>query len=289
MTAHRWMVRPCDRRDIATIRHLSYFNFHTHNHLDWQRLEDYLFQDHGRVWVCVEQNRIIAALGLSEVVDGACWIRFMVASDDHQPRVALKHLFYQVALQENQNGLSTIFSLIMRDWLRDQLLQWGFSPIEEIITLERRYSPVADPQPHADLELMPISLDRLDDVYQVDQHAFVSPWQMSQREIRAAIRASHYNRLLYIDHQAVGYQITTLNSSISHLARLAVLPAWQGYGIGAGLLQDMLYYFQRRKIYASTVNTQQSNDRSLRLYTRYAYQRNGYNLPVWVAHLKEIV
>lgn len=289
MLGNRWLVRPCDRRDIAAIRHLSYVNFHTHNHLDWQRLDDYLFQDHGRVWVCVEQNRIIAAIGLSEVVAGVCWIRFIVASDDHQPRLVLQHLFYQVALQEKQSGLETIFSLVMRDWLRDQLLQWGFNPIEEIITLERRYSPVADPQPHSDLELVPISLDRLEDVYQVDQHAFAPPWHMSQREIRSAIRASHYNRVLYIDHQPVGYQITTLNNSISHLARLAVLPSWQGYGIGAGLLQDMLYYFQRRKIYASTVNTQQSNERSLRLYTRYAYQRNGYNLPVWAVQLKEMI
>ncbi|MGV2438025.1 MAG UNVERIFIED_CONTAM: hypothetical protein LVT10_26690 [Anaerolineae bacterium] len=73
MMPHRWEVRPCDRRDVAGIRRLSEINFHTHHHLDWQRLDDYLFQDFGRVWVCVEQNQIIAALGLSEMMQGTCW------------------------------------------------------------------------------------------------------------------------------------------------------------------------------------------------------------------------
>ncbi len=286
---HRWEVRPCDRRDIAGIRRLSEINFHTHHHLDWQRLDDYLFQDFGRVWVCVEQNQIIAALGLSEMMQGTCWLRFMVASDDHQPRNALQHLFEQVMLQESKNGLHSVFSLIIRDWLRPILTQCGFRWVEEIVTLERLRSAVADPQPHPDLQLLPISLERLDDVVQVDQQAFGPPWHMQPREIRAAIRTSHYNRILYIDRQPVGYQLTTLNHSSCHLARLAVHPHWQGSGIGAGLLQDMLYYFQRRKIFYSTVNTQQSNDRSLRLYTRYDYKLTGSDLPVWVAHLKEMI
>ncbi|MFZ4827319.1 MAG: GNAT family N-acetyltransferase [Phototrophicaceae bacterium] len=289
MIQNRWVVRPCDRRDIAGIRSLSYFNFHVYHHLDWQRLDDYLFQNYERVWVCVEQNRIIAAIGLSDMAQGTCWLRFMVASDDYKPHTALKHIFQYIAQQESQHGLHSIFSLITRDWLHVPMSQWGFSEVEEIVTLERRHSLVADPQPHPDLQLSPISLDRLEDVYEVDQHAFEAPWHMQQREIRMAIRTSHYNRILYIDRHPVGYQFTTLNSSTSHLARLAVHPQWQGYGIGAGLLQDMLYYFQRRKIYASTVNTQQSNERSLRLYTRYAYQPNGYNLPVWMATLKEMI
>jgi RimJ/RimL family protein N-acetyltransferase len=34
-----------------------------------------------------------------------------------------------------------------------------------------------------------------------------------------------------------------------------------------------------------TVNTQASNHRSQRLYLRYGFERNGYDLGVWQAHL----
>jgi hypothetical protein len=61
-------------------------------------------------------------------------LRFMVASDDHQPRNALQHLFEQVMLQESKNGLHSVFSLIIRDWLRPILTQCGFRWVEEIVT-----------------------------------------------------------------------------------------------------------------------------------------------------------
>jgi ribosomal protein S18 acetylase RimI-like enzyme len=66
---------------------------------------------------------------------------------------------------------------------------------------------------------------------------------------------------------------------------LAILPAAQGQGVGAQLLSDMVMRFTRRGFRSFTVNTQETNERSQRLYQRFGFVRNGYDLPVWFIHL----
>jgi ribosomal protein S18 acetylase RimI-like enzyme len=62
---------------------------------------------------------------------------------------------------------------------------------------------------------------------------------------------------------------------------LAVLPDMQGKRIGAVLLDNLISKFNRRGVRSLTVNTQQSNIRSQRLYARYGFHRNGFDLPIW--------
>ncbi len=83
--------------------------------------------------------------------------------------------------------------------------------------------------------------------------------------------------------QIVGYQLSTLYFDGAHLARLAISPVAQGKGVARALLSDVLTRFDRRGVRTMTVNTQSSNLRSQRLYTGYGFERNGYDLPVWIA------
>jgi ribosomal protein S18 acetylase RimI-like enzyme len=83
----------------------------------------------------------------------------------------------------------------------------------------------------------------------------------------------------------VGYQLSTFYYEGGHLARLAVAPHAQATGVGNLLLADLIQRFARRGIYAITVNTQSSNERSTRLYTRYDFAPTGYNLAMWMTNL----
>ena len=51
------------------------------------------------------------------------------------------------------------------------------------------------------------------------------------------------------------------------------------------LVSSMLRYFWRRGVYGVTVNTQESNLASQRVYTRLGFSRTGFDLPVWLAEL----
>ena len=55
----------------------------------------------------------------------------------------------------------------------------------------------------------------------------------------------------------------------------------QGKRVGAILLHDLLTRFSKRGVQTMTVNTQASNIISQRLYQRYKFFRNGFDLPIW--------
>jgi ribosomal protein S18 acetylase RimI-like enzyme len=79
--------------------------------------------------------------------------------------------------------------------------------------------------------------------------------------------------------------MSTLYFDGGHLARLAVLPAARSQGVGRMLVTSMLHHFWRRGVFGVTVNTQESNIASQRLYTRLGFERTGFDLPVWLARL----
>jgi ribosomal-protein-alanine N-acetyltransferase len=137
-------------------------------------------------------------------------------------------------------------------------------------------------------EDLTIRLARAEDLpimAQVDQAAFSPPWQMTLSEIRQAERISANCTVAIYEGQIVGYQLSTLYFDGAHLARLAVAPNMQRKGVGSALLSTVLRTFARRGVFSMTVNTQSSNEVSQRLYLRYDFRHNGYNLPVWMAEI----
>jgi GNAT superfamily N-acetyltransferase len=71
----------------------------------------------------------------------------------------------------------------------------------------------------------------------------------------------------------VGYAITGRADHRGYVQRLAVDPSAEGTGVGATLLIDGLRWLRRWGARDALVNTQEGNERSLRLY-----QRTGFVL-----------
>ena len=65
-----------------------------------------------------------------------------------------------------------------------------------------------------------------------------------------------------------GYAITGRAEHRGYVQRLAVAPEVEGQGMAAALLVDGLRWLQRRSTREAVVNTQEGNERSLRLYQR---------------------
>ncbi|MEK9164044.1 MAG: GNAT family N-acetyltransferase, partial [Chloroflexota bacterium] len=66
-----------------------------------------------------------------------------------------------------------------------------------------------------------------------------------------------------------------------HLARLAVLPDWQGRGVGRALLSGVVDHFDSAGTPMITVNTQHDNTASLKLYQLFGFENTGEHFPVW--------
>jgi len=118
-------------------------------------------------------------------------------------------------------------------------------------------------------------------VRQVDASAFKVLWQNSQPSLEMALKQASIATVAEDGTGLLGYQISTTSHMGGHLARLAVLPAYQGRKIGNALVNDLLRQFVRRGIFRVTVNTQADNLISLKLYEKMGFLRTGETYPVY--------
>ncbi|MFQ3566013.1 MAG: GNAT family N-acetyltransferase [Aggregatilineales bacterium] len=273
------------RRNRHGVRELTAHNYYAHVHLDWQETDQWLDEEAVPIRLAWQHGRLIGVLATSAPFQQTSWIRLAAVRDHHDADWVLKALWDDIKVELRALGVHTVAWLLVRDWPMPFAEQLGFYPTEEIVTLRR--SDQSAP-PDMTNETLLIRLSREEDLplmAAVDQAAFGPPWQMTLRELRQAERSAAHCTVAERHGLIVGYQISTLYFDGSHLARLAVAPAEQGHGVGSQLLGEALRYFARRGVYTTTVNTQASNLISQRLYLRFGFRHNGFNLPVLTAHL----
>lgn len=110
-------------------------------------------------------------------------------------------------------------------------------------------------------------------VLAVDHRAFEPFWRLDEQGLLDALGATNAVRFRVADDprhpgRVAGYAITGRAEQRGYVQRLAVAPDVEGQGLAAALLLDGLRWLQRRSTRDAVVNTQEGNERSLRLYQR---------------------
>ncbi len=279
-------VTPYQRRNRHAVRDLIFRSYRTHTHLDWHETDQWLEEGERYPMRLVWQNqRLQGVLATSEPLDGTCWVRIAALTDHGDPQPTMRLLWSSLTADLRARGVRTVALLLIRNWLAAYMTALGFTFSEEIITFRRPPAMIPATVPPEDVRIRLTEPRDLPTLITVDHAAFAPLWQMENNEIRQAERISAACTVAEVGTEMVGYQLSTLYFDGAHLARLAVVPKLQGNGIARALLADVLQRFERRGVRAMTVNTQASNLRSQRLYTGFGFERNGYDLPVWIAHL----
>jgi ribosomal protein S18 acetylase RimI-like enzyme len=279
-------ITPYERRHRHAVRDLIFRAYRTHTHLDWQETDQWL--DEGEqhparlVWQGTHLQGIIAT---SAPLNQTCWLRIVCISDQADAQHVVTLLWEALLPELRAEGIHTVALLLVRNWIATYATALGFHFVEEIITFRRPQLAIPPEAPPTDLTIRLTQPEDLSTILRVDNSAFVPPWQMEGEELRQAERISAICTVAEIDHQIVGYQLSTLYFDGAHLARLAVAPDAQGIGVARSLLIDLLHRFERRGVYSMTVNTQSSNLRSQHLYTGFGFERTGYDLPVWMTDI----
>jgi [ribosomal protein S18]-alanine N-acetyltransferase len=272
------------RRHLQPIRDLLFHSTNVHSHLDWLDSDQWLETGDTITYLAWQRGRLIGMIALSAPLNGSTWIRLAAVSDHIEPESVLCLIWNEIIPQLRQLNVHTVGLLIINDWVARYAPTLGFQYGEEIITLERSgyvIPPAVANQPR-------IRVAEMRDIPQLatlDQAAFNPPWQMSLYDLRQAYRIASSCTVAVQEELILGFQISTFFFDGAHLARLAVHPNAQGKGIGGSLLSNLLERYTRRSIHVMTVNTQESNHQSRRLYQRFGFEPNGYNLPYWFAHL----
>jgi ribosomal protein S18 acetylase RimI-like enzyme len=282
-------IEPYHARDRQQVRALIARSEKSHVHLDWHEVEAWLGSVHVPAWLAWEGGRLVGVMAVSEPLGGACWVRLAAAADGHDARAVLAQVWQPLAAELHGLGVRECAFLLIRAWTEALAPVLGFTRSEQIITLARGSSGARPAFPPPPVTLRTAYEADLPGIEAVDHRAFAPPWQMTAADLAGALHAAAFARVAVASEgtarRIVGYQICTLYFDGAHLARLAVAPDMQGQSVGAALVEDAITHFGARGVHAMTVNTQGNNTASQRLYARFGFEHNGYDLPVWTARL----
>ncbi len=273
-----------ERANYRDVLDLIYSQFYVHTHFDWYTTERWLDYQSVPVLLAWRDGKLQGVLGVADPLGQTSWLR-LIAVRDKAPVDGVLGALWDIMRQTLKPlGVKTLWLLVASDWLTQYAPLFGAQPLERIVTL-RRDARSLPPLRNTAVRVRPAEWQDLAEMTRIDHAAFSPPWQLSQSDLRQAMRLAASCTVAMLEERIVGYQLSTRHRESGHLARLAVEPDVQGCGVGGALLNRLLLYFHERSVHVVTVNTQETNTRSQRLYNYYGFFRNGYDLPVWCSTL----
>lgn len=273
-----------ERRYRDDILSLMFYSRHTHAHLDWYKAGQWLDLGNNYIHLAFAEDTLVGVLGFSEDLNGSVWLRMAIIGQGYDPAIILGFLWEQSRVTLMRLGIHIAAVLVINPWLERFLPALGFHYHEDVITMHRAPQTLP-PEPHASVTLRSGYLEDLQDIVAIDHAAFNPPWQMNSTDIRLSQRQAASCNLAIFEDNIIAYEVATRHHASGHLARLAVHPSLQGQGVGQVLLHHLLSRFMKRGVKGMTVNTQMSNMPSRRLYERYGFIRNGFDIPVWMCEI----
>lgn len=277
----RMNVRRAVAQDHRQISSLIFQESNTHRHLDWRTALEWIGAQN--FWVLEDRGMIVAALACPEDPPDVAWIRLFSYQAQLSGPEAWSAL-WEVAHADilDSNPRAEVSSIVMKQWFQSLLVESGFEPRLNIVLLELRtenYFPVRTPQ---NIHIRPMEEADLFEVEQVDREAFGAFWHNTLDALQRARGQSFYSSVAEDETGVIGYQISTGNPFGAHLARLGVRPEAQGKGLGSALVHDLIQRAGALQSGRLSVNTQDNNFASLRLYEKLGFVRTGEYYPVFV-------
>ena len=267
---------PQDQRQISS---LIFQESNTHRHLDWRTALEWLGEKN--YWVLEEHGTIVAALACPEDPQNVAWIRLFTHAP-HLSGLEAWSALWNVAQSEifPDNPDTQAASIVMKQWFQSLLLQSGFTHKLNIILLELKSQNYHPAKRDTNIKLRPMYEIDLQEVTQIDFEAFGGFWHNSLDSIQRAYKQSFYSTVAEHEGRITGYQISTGSLFGVHLARLGVRPEAQGRGIGTLLVDDLIHHSGALQTSRLSVNTQDDNAASLKLYEKMGFVRTGEYFPV---------
>jgi len=276
---HNLIVRPAKLSDKTGIEELVNSGMYVHRHLDWRTPADwlgkepfYVMENHfgiGAVLVCVPEPQ------------GIGWVRLFATGRAGELTRDWDALFLKVMEYFQGHPVKMLPAMGIHGWFSDLLSRHGFHFLQNVVVLKR--NPLSHNIPSSNaISIRPALQSDTPTITEVDTQAFEPLWQIPLAAMDQALQQSAYSTVAILDGKIIGYQLSTSRMGTAHLARLAVLPTYQGHSIGQSLVSDLLSHVSNLGIEEITVNTQSDNASSLGLYKKMNFQPTGEAYPVFL-------
>jgi [ribosomal protein S18]-alanine N-acetyltransferase len=273
-------VRRAVAQDHRQISSLIFQESNTHRHLDWRTAIEWIGAQN--FWVLEDNGMIVATLACPEDPPDVAWIR-LFSHHTHLSGPEAWSAIWEIACAEiySSNPRAQVASIVMKQWFHSLLLQSGFESRVNITLLELRTGSYLPPRLNQNIHIRPMQETDLLDVEQVDREAFGDFWHNTLDSLQRARGQSFHSSVAEDESGVIGYQISTGNPFGAHLARLGVRPEAQNKGVGSALVHDLIEQAGALQSGRLSVNTQDDNLASLRLYQKLGFTRTGEYYPVF--------
>ncbi len=273
-------VRTVELQDRSRLANLIHFESNVHRHLDWRSPLDWF--GHSPYLVAERNDKIVSTLVCPPDPPEVAWVRLFAASSEITADEAWACLFPVALDLLSRQHECHIAAIPTQLWFQRLLEQNQFVHAHNIVMLtwESGFKLPSTNRPL--VSIRPMQEDDLPNVCDVDCAAFGYVWRNSLESLKIAFNQAVIATVAEDEDGIVGYQISTPTPIGGHLARLAVLPDVQHKGIGYAIVRDLLVQFGRRKAWRVTVNTQEDNIASLKLYEKAGFSRSGEEYPVYL-------
>lgn len=167
-------------------------------------------------------------------------------------------------------------------WLTEVLEADGFQRRETVITYGRHATAPVSISGNAIVAIEHADASMVHEIAAIDWRVFGPLWHKPAEDLDRVVAGGLPFMVATHAGCIVGYQWHAHADSHGHLNRLAVSPEWQDRGVGTRLLTEALAAMACVGVSWVTLNTQQSNVRSRRLYERFGFEPVGHPAPlVW--------
>jgi ribosomal-protein-alanine N-acetyltransferase len=283
MIESEFNIRTAQSTDRSRLANLIHFGTHIHQHLDWKAPLDWIGSS---PYLLLEnQSEVLATLACPPELPDISWIRLFASGSLITAGKAWDILWNATINELLALGNIKVAAISLQSWFNDLLSQSGFSYIDNVVVLMwERSTPIpASNKKH--FHFRPMLPEDLEIVTKIDQSAFDLIWKNSQESLELAFQQASLSSVVETDDGIIGYQFSTMSAMGGHLARLAVMPDWQGRGIGYLLVHEVLKQFYNLGATHVTVNTQKNNNASLALYAKAGFSLTGESYRVYLNNL----
>ena len=269
-------VRPAVPADEPSIHHLL-------EHTPRPPIRAWPWEEHlgGETFlVALLQGRLVGALLAWPDGGPVAWVRLAALGSGVGVGPWLDRTLPPLLEPLRRLGAHTLAWMDVGGWAGPALKARGFHRLTRLVTMmkDTRWLPsVAAPL----VQLRPVTAADIPALERVDHAAFPPPWWLSGATLERMRRRAACFLVAEQEGKLVGYVEARLSEGGAHIGRLAVAPKAQGQGIGGHLLASALSRLWALGVERVTLNTQEENHASQRLYVRFGFRPFERRVVAW--------
>ncbi len=166
-------------------------------------------------------------------------------------------------------------------WMGEALRARGFRPLTRLVTLMKDDRHLPPMPPDAPCTVRPARAEDIPALARLDHDAFPPPWWFSAATLERIREEAICFLVAERDGLPIGYAEARPADHGAHIGRLAVAPPFQRQGVGGFLLRTVLSRLWEQGMKEVTLNTQEDNIASQRLYKRFGFRPVGPRIVAW--------